>query len=245
MDIFSIIPIEAAMDSRLSKNHYRVLIALLSFRSKSTNVVWPSRELLSERCGLPITRISEITSSLCELGWLEKSGKGGLSRSTRYTITVPNIAAETVTESVTVTTSVTVTEPVTITVTESVTGGVTEPVTGIEQTIEPTIEQTIEQTKKRGRNNHACPSDVDGQIWDDFMVIRKAKRAPITDTAIRMIRSECSKAGYTLNQALQECISRGWQSFKAEWILNKSTPHKKTPNPDNFEGKDYGEGGLL
>lgn len=221
MDIFSIIPIEAAMDSRLSKNHYRVLIALLSFRSKSTNVVWPSRELLSERCGLPITRISEITSSLCQLGWLEKTGKGGFSKSTRYTVTVPNVIKTTVTEPVTVTDLVTVTEPVTSTVTESVTITVTETVTGKEQTIEQTIEQTNNIRAKKAATKPEKPEDVDDQIWNDFMVVRKAKKAPITETAIKHLRKEAEKAGVTLSYAIQECVTRGWQSFKASWFADK------------------------
>lgn len=218
MDIFSIIPIEAAIDSRLTKNHYRVLIALLSFRSKSTNVVWPSRELLAERCGLPITRISEITSSLCALGWLEKTGKGGFSKSTRYTVTVPNIIKTTVTEPVTVTKSVTVTGSVTSTVTEPVIITVTESVTGIEETIEQTKEET---NNTRTRKPSLNPDDVDEQLWKDFLVVRKAKRAPITETAIKLLRKEAEKAGITFSYAIQECVTRGWQGFKASWFADK------------------------
>ena len=142
--VFSIVPIEIALDSRLSKNHIRVLITLLSFRAKNTDTVWPSRAKMAARCGLPESRISQITTSLCDLGWLEKEGKGGFSKSTRYKITVPT----TVTEPVTVTDSVTVTEPVSKTV--------TEPVTRIEQTIEQTNKDIPEKRIKVKNSNSLC-----------------------------------------------------------------------------------------
>lgn len=66
-----------------------------------------------------------------------------------------------------------------------------------------------------------CPQDVDPQIWSDFLVVRKAKRAPITETAIKQLRNEAEKAGVTFSYAIQECVARGWQSFKASWFTDK------------------------
>ena len=91
-DVFAIVPIDVIQDSRLTKRQIKVLIALLSFRGKNTNTVWPSREKLSERCGIRPTTISLTTSELVDLGWLTKDGKGGFSKSTRYQITVPNLS---------------------------------------------------------------------------------------------------------------------------------------------------------
>ena len=79
---------------------------------------------------------------------------------------------------------------------------------------------------KRQRAVVECPSDVDPQIWADYMTLRKAKKAPITQTSLKGIEREAQKAGWTLNQAIQECVNRGWQGFKADWL---STP-KKTAN---------------
>lgn len=62
------------------------------------------------------------------------------------------------------------------------------------------------------------PDDVDKAVWDDFISIRKAKRAPLTETALRAIEAEAHKAGWTLEAALRECAARGWQGFKAEWV---------------------------
>ncbi|MEQ8409103.1 MAG: helix-turn-helix domain-containing protein [Gammaproteobacteria bacterium] len=89
--VFSIVPIEAARDRRLTKLQLQVLLTLLSFRGKNTDVVWPSRQAICDRCGLALPTISKVTTQLVNLGWLLKDGKGGHSRSTRYRILVPDL----------------------------------------------------------------------------------------------------------------------------------------------------------
>ena len=120
MNNFSFMPVEIFMDGRLSKTDLRVLGAILSWRDKNTNLCHPSREQISERCSLPICKISTSTTRLVELGWLEKSGNGGRSTRCIYKFKVPDL--KTVTDSVTVTDLVTVTDSVTKTVTDSVRG---------------------------------------------------------------------------------------------------------------------------
>lgn len=80
-----------------------------------------------------------------------------------------------------------------------------------------------QETKKRQRTAVQCPSDVDPQIWDDFVTLRKAKKAPITQTSLNGIEREARKAGWPLNRAIQECVTRGWQGFNASWV---SAPQK-------------------
>lgn len=133
--IFAIVPIEVLMDSRLTFRQMRVLIALLSFRNKATNLTFPKREQLAERTGLDKAKISTATTELCSLGWLKKTGNGGYSKPNQYEITVPEL--------VTVTETGTVTESVTTTVTELVTPTVTVLGTRNKQTIEQINEQTI------------------------------------------------------------------------------------------------------
>lgn len=135
-NIFSVVPIEVALDHRLTLRHVRVLIALFSFRSKTTNTVWPKRQTLADRCGFPLTRISTITTELASLGWLEKVGTGGRNAPSRYRLTVPDL--------VTVTNSVTVTDLGTETVTKSVTETVTNPVTRKEVSKEVSREEKEE-----------------------------------------------------------------------------------------------------
>ena len=92
------------------------------------------------------------------------------------------------------------------------------------------------------------PEDVTEQVWDDFLLTRKEKKAPLTQTALDLIKSEAEKAGISLNDALSMACSRGWQSFKAEWVQGVrngsfSAPSIE-PRPKSFEtdwdAVDYG-----
>lgn len=230
VNIFAIVPIEVMADRRLTLNQMRVLIAIFSFRNKATGIAFPSREQLSERCGgMALSRVSTTTTELCELGWLEKDGKGGKSRSSVYTITVPE-SFQTVTELVTVTDSVTVTELVTQTVTDSVTfeaQTVTELVTGIEQTI-----NTNRQSNRQNITQSIFPDGFPAQLKSDFEKLRKAKRAPITKSALDGISKQAAIANITLEAAIQICCERGWQSFNADWLQNSQGAQSRA-SPSN------------
>lgn len=115
--IFAIVPIEALKDRRLTLEQLRVLVALFSFRGKNTNTVYPRRQAIAERTGMHLANISSATSALERLGWLTKEGKGGHSKATRYTITVP----ETVAQSATVAEQATVAQSATGTLAQSAT----------------------------------------------------------------------------------------------------------------------------
>jgi uncharacterized protein YdaU (DUF1376 family) len=72
------------------------------------------------------------------------------------------------------------------------------------------------------------PEDVDQDVWNDFLAIRKAKRAVLTQTALDGIQREASKAGWSLNDAIRETVARGWQSFKADWVANNQNRSTET-----------------
>jgi hypothetical protein len=59
---------------------------------------------------------------------------------------------------------------------------------------------------------------IDEQLAKDFLAVRKAKRAPLTSTALAEIVREAAKANMSLQAVLTECVTRGWQSFKASWV---------------------------
>jgi uncharacterized protein YdaU (DUF1376 family) len=76
-----------------------------------------------------------------------------------------------------------------------------------------------EKKEKKGAPDGAVSiPDVDPNVVADFLKIRKAKRAPLTDTALAGIQREAAKAGVTLEQALRTCCERGWSGFKADWV---------------------------
>ena len=68
------------------------------------------------------------------------------------------------------------------------------------------------------------PDDVDLRVWADWLELRKAKRAPVTQTVLDDAQREAAKAGMTLEAFLREWCSRGSQGLKAEWLSGKSPP---------------------
>ena len=87
-------------------------------------------------------------------------------------------------------------------------------------------DQGIDQGKDRKRSATLAPPDgVSSSVWSDFLAVRKAKKAPMTQAALEGIQREADKAGWKLEDALKECCSRGWQSFKADWVTSKPQTH--------------------
>jgi uncharacterized protein YdaU (DUF1376 family) len=84
----------------------------------------------------------------------------------------------------------------------------------------PITDNRIDIKPKERQGALQCPPGVSVQVWSDFMAVRKAKRSPVTETALRGIEREATNAGWTLEQALAECAARGWVGFKAEWVRN-------------------------
>jgi len=62
------------------------------------------------------------------------------------------------------------------------------------------------------------PDDVTEAVWEAWVELRKSKRNPVSLVAVNKIRIEASRAGLSLDAALEICCARGWQGFNAEWI---------------------------
>ena len=77
---------------------------------------------------------------------------------------------------------------------------------------------------KRSQSGYKFPADIPEQLAKDFSEIRKAKKSPITKTAMDGIEREAEKAGISLKTALETCCQRGWAGFKAEWMSRNSSP---------------------
>jgi len=88
----------------------------------------------------------------------------------------------------------------------------------------PETEGERETETKKKATSVATPIGVSDSVWQEFKSLRKAKKAPITQRAIDAITSEANKAGWTLEKALEECVVRGWQAFKADWVATKANP---------------------
>ena len=70
------------------------------------------------------------------------------------------------------------------------------------------------------------PATVEQQIWDDWLQLRKNKKAPVTKTVVQGAIIEAGKAGMPLNDFFAEWCTRGSQGLKAEWLVNTGKGQK-------------------
>lgn len=97
---------------------------------------------------------------------------------------------------------------------------------------DPPAKPAPKKGAKRSKTTAARPDDVSEEVWADYQTLRKAKRAPITDTVIKGLRREAEAAGITLEAAMTFCIERGYQGFKADWYKNASVSNNGRPQRD-------------
>ena len=184
---FIITPREIIEDPRLTLWHIKVLLALYSFRNKNTDLVYPSRESITKRCGIRPSNISKTTSELVTLGWLEKTGMEGRKA---YRVKVPDFS--------TVPESSTVPEISTPKVPESSTHKNTIKENPIEN---PPTPQLL---------------GLDLETWEEFRIHRKKIKKPMTEYAEKLMIKKLTKLqseGHNPNQLLEESIANGWQGI--------------------------------
>ena len=105
-------------------------------------------------------------------------------------------------------------------------------------TVTPPDTDTDTDTDKYKKTRAIAPPDgVDKSVWADFVELRKSKKAKLTQTALDGITSEADKAGWTLENALRECCSRGWTGFKADWVADKTSAKSSKP-AESFRERD-------
>lgn len=86
---------------------------------------------------------------------------------------------------------------------------------------------------------------VSEDIANDFLLVRKNKKATNSETAFKRIASEIIKSGLTANECITIAVEHSWQGFKAEW-LNNIKPSRKndffnsyTPNKISNSATEY------
>jgi uncharacterized protein YdaU (DUF1376 family) len=103
--------------------------------------------------------------------------------------------------------------------------------------------ETQQEPNEKATNNHkpitnnhkpniratvvAMPDGISQFVWDEFVKHRKSKKAQVTQLVIDGIQKEAEIAGFTLEDALKEIVLRNWQSFKADWVVQKQNVFNK------------------
>lgn len=104
------------------------------------------------------------------------------------------------------------------------------------------IKNNIQNTNKKNTKKSALDLLADfgitGQLADDFIVLRKAKKAPITETALKGYQSEADKAGISICEAVAIAIKRNWQGFNADWNWQGVLPNNQQTQKMTFAEKN-------
>lgn len=121
-------------------------------------------------------------------------------------------------------------------------GNVDGNVDGVASTAASTEASTREEKRREEKNKSEKTASlraadlvalgVTEQVALDFLAVRKAKRAPLTQTALASIQREAESAKVSLDDALAVCASRGWQSFKADWMTDKPLANQAATQAD-------------
>lgn len=62
--------------------------------------------------------------------------------------------------------------------------------------------------------------NIDKQIVDDYLKVRKTKSATNSETAFNSIKSQLEKSNLSANESIKIAVEKSWSGFKAEWINN-------------------------
>jgi len=79
--------------------------------------------------------------------------------------------------------------------------------------------------KKPDLDYSQWPSMPSDQTMQDWLAMRKRLKATVSQTVINRFAIELKKAkayGYTVDQCLSECVTRGWRGFEVQWLLNSA-----------------------
>lgn len=90
---------------------------------------------------------------------------------------------------------------------------------------QPTVSKT-EKVQKGGKvkNDSSAlqkPDDVPIDRWNDFIAHRKAIKKPFNSYALKLMQTECKKAGWTMTEAIERVLAEGWTGFKAEYVKDE------------------------
>ena len=95
--------------------------------------------------------------------------------------------------------------------------------------------------KEKGDNPLASrPESVTEDTWNQFKVVRHAKKRPLTKRALKTIEEEGEKAKLTLEETLLTCLDHGWAGFEATWVQAVAMLASPTcPNRVRKDGKAF------
>jgi len=85
-------------------------------------------------------------------------------------------------------------------------------------------EQNTEQEKEKEAfdfKKSLLSLGIEKNIVEDWLKVRKTKKAVNTEIAFNKIKTEIEKLGLTANECIKIAVEKSWSGFNSEWIQDK------------------------
>lgn len=116
---------------------------------------------------------------------------------------------------------------------------------GSEQTSEPIPDnkpdnkpdhKTHIDTPRFSARDYLTSRQVPPEIIRDWLAVRKAKKLPVTETALNRMEREANKSGLAFAEVVKICCEEGWAGFKAEWLDNGREDKNEPRTTEDWAG---------
>ena len=225
----------------MSSTQKLVLISLAD-QANDDGVCWPSLKTMSSRTCLSERAIRDAMAKLVESKVLKIEHR--FNSSNVYTIDTANYAPPAPTAAPPAPTAAPPAPTAAPPLRQMPTNRNYEPSYNPHITVnEPSLSADAQKTKKLGLKD-LLALNIDKQYAQDWLEVRKVKRAALTQTAINLLIKEALIAKISVNDAVRICAENSWQGFKAEWYfkLNNQPNQPKQSKHSGFAQRDYSVG---
>jgi len=80
---------------------------------------------------------------------------------------------------------------------------------------------------------------IDSVLVDEWLKVRKAKKAVNTETAFKGLVREINKSKLTPTKAIELAVENSWSGFKADWVNNQKPTAQVKQAPHAIGRKDF------
>lgn len=72
-----------------------------------------------------------------------------------------------------------------------------------------------------------CVYGANEKLVDDWLKVRKTKKAASTETALKGFITQVEKSNKHIDEVLRTCIENSWKGFNSEWLEKEKSSDKK------------------
>lgn len=97
------------------------------------------------------------------------------------------------------------------------------------------------ESKKTNKKDFDLPAWIDSEIWDEWMYVRKQKKAVNSPRAMKSLIAsleQIAAAGHDPNKAIELAITKSWKTVELEYLQNNGGQSHETRRPANQPGNN-------